>query len=61
MARQRCVYVIEFKACNGRKWHEVDCSPSLSVAQREKNTWKKTNPDDNFRIVKYYPRDDEAL
>jgi hypothetical protein len=61
MARQRQVYVIEFKAEKGRKWFESDCFTSIKEARDELVLWKKHNPDDNYRIVKYYPRDDVAI
>lgn len=57
MARQRVVYVIEFKAASGRKWFETGCYLSKREALNECKIWSKNNPNDKFRVNEYFPRD----
>jgi len=57
MARQRKVYVIEFKPCNGRKWREADCAISFTEAKQMLQRIQNVNPDDVWRLKEYYPRD----
>ena len=59
--RQRQVYVIEFKAKKGRRWYEADCETGLSFAKAKLFHLIRNNPDDNWRLVKYYPRDDKEI
>lgn len=61
MARQRAVYVVEMKAHGGRKWHEADCEIFLKDAIEKRNQLIVNNPDDKWRVVKYYPRDDAEI
>lgn len=58
MRKENFVYVIEMQYGSGKKWHIIDMSFNLRTAQLELNGWNKANPGDNFRIVKYYPRED---
>lgn len=58
MARQRVVYVIEMRCGNGLVWKELACEHNKRKAMLEMRLWKKANPDDQWRVTPYYPRED---
>lgn len=51
------MYVLEWLHKPSGEWTAVSGSPRLKTAQREMRAFRKSNPEDNFRIRKYVPQD----